>query len=1039
MTRPFLTHPISDDSALGGTTIQKSLRFNRTDTPYLQATLGDGNEDKWTWSAWVKKTINGQHQNLFSSGSSSVYTHINFDNNDRIRFQNWHSGQRGTKITTRRIRDNSSWMHIVIIWDSGNSTADDRMRIYVNGTRETAFDDSSNPNQNQDSVINGNSLGGSTYGNGKHLIGRFADTSDHSGSYKAEINFVDGYAYDPSYFGYTDFQTKLWRPKKYEGTHGSNGFYLNFLNNDTFTNFTDTSSSARTITRNGNVIHKSDQTKNGATSIYFDGSGDSLTVPDSSDFHVAGNDFTIEAYIRRTSQGSDEWFFVQSEGTTSNTSIGLHIGSSSSGYANKPSLRYTVGGSGNELTGTTALAANTWYHIAAVRNGNTLRIYVNGVQENSTSFSGTITDASTPVIMGAVNSAGSAGLTGHMDQIRWSNSCRYPDGTSFTAPTAQFTADSNTKLLVQSNVTKTLGSDSSGNGNDFTPNNFSVSAGTGNDSLEDTPTNNFCTLNPLDKTNSASLREGALSLYTDSNDQAATGTFAVDSGKWYWEVDMTDAEPEIGIAHHNMPLSNDSTSSPTAGQISFIVAGADGNSNFLRVDGNTQSGTGLSAQSGPGTIGIALDMDNKKIWFTNTSGSYFNSGNPAMGVNAAVDFSSTGPNYPTCAVTPIVCMYQGSGKTTSINFGQRPFSYSAPTGFKTLCSNNLPPTVPSINAQKHFDTLIYTGDGSSSNQVTGLEFKPDMVWIKGRSGGTSHVIQDVVRGNFILYPDSSQQEGATGGGWVKSFNSDGFITDANGPINTNNATYVAWCWKAGGAAVSNSDGSVTSSISANQEAGFSIVSWTGSGADASLGHGLGKKPKVLFVKNRDASDNWKVWFKGVTTDDSYSFQLDTSGANYSGSDKWYNSPNGNDTTTTTFGVSGDGATNRSGEAMIAYCWAEIPGFSKYGVYTGNGSTNGTFVHTGFSPRFIIYKKVAAENWHMFDTKRQPKNPNATVIDPNRDAAETTDTNTQIDILSNGFKFRTSHSTANASSTSYLYMAWAEFTREGPYDTETNAR
>ena len=755
MTRPFLTHPISDDSALGGTTIQKSLRFNRTDTPYLQATLGDGNEDKWTWSAWVKKTINGQHQNLFSSGSSSVYTHINFDNNDRIRFQNWHSGQRGTKITTRRIRDNSSWMHIVIIWDSGNSTADDRMRIYVNGTRETAFDDSSNPNQNQDSVINGNSLGGSTYGNGKHLIGRFADTSDHSGSYKAEINFVDGYAYDPSYFGYTDFQTKLWRPKKYEGTHGSNGFYLNFLNNDTFTNFTDTSSSARTITRNGNVIHKSDQTKNGATSIYFDGSGDSLTVPDSSDFHVAGNDFTIEAYIRRTSQGSDEWFFVQSEGTTSNTSIGLHIGSSSSGYANKPSLRYTVGGSGNELTGTTALAANTWYHIAAVRNGNTLRIYVNGVQENSTSFSGTITDASTPVIMGAVNSAGSAGLTGHMDQIRWSNSCRYPDGTSFTAPTAQFTADSNTKLLVQSNVTKTLGSDSSGNGNDFTPNNFSVSAGTGNDSLEDTPTNNFCTLNPLDKTNSASLREGALSLYTDSNDQAATGTFAVDSGKWYWEVDMTDAEPEIGIAHHNMPLSNDSTSSPTAGQISFIVAGADGNSNFLRVDGNTQSGTGLSAQSGPGTIGIALDMDNKKIWFTNTSGSYFNSGNPAMGVNAAVDFSSTGPNYPTCAVTPIVCMYQGSGKTTSINFGQRPFSYSAPTGYKKLNSTNLPPTVPSINAQKHFDTLIYTGDGSSSNQVTGLEFKPDMVWIKGRSGGTSHVIQDVVRGNFILYPDSN--------------------------------------------------------------------------------------------------------------------------------------------------------------------------------------------------------------------------------------------------------------------------------------------
>ena len=148
--------------------------------PYLQATLGNGDEDKWTWSGWVKKTVNGQHQNLFSSGSDVVYTHINFDNSDRIRFQNWHSAQKGTKITTRLLRDNSAWMHIVVIWDSGNSTADDRMRIYVNGTRETNFSSSTNPDQNQDSVINGNSLGGSDYGEGKHFIGKFADTSDNS-------------------------------------------------------------------------------------------------------------------------------------------------------------------------------------------------------------------------------------------------------------------------------------------------------------------------------------------------------------------------------------------------------------------------------------------------------------------------------------------------------------------------------------------------------------------------------------------------------------------------------------------------------------------------------------------------------------------------------------------------------------------------------------------------------------------------------------------------------------------------------------------
>ena len=226
---------ITDDRALGFAEIQRSLRFNRADAPYLQATLGNSNVDKWTWSGWVKKTVNGQHQNLFSSGSDVVYTHINFDNSDRIRFQNWHSAQKGTKITTRKIRDLSSWMHIVVIWDSGNSTADDRMRIYVNGTRETSFSSSTNPDQNQDSVINGNSLGGSDYGEGKHFIGKFADTSDNSGTYKTEIHFIDGYAYDPSYFGFTDPVTGIWMPKRYEGTYDTNGFYLDFSDNTSTT------------------------------------------------------------------------------------------------------------------------------------------------------------------------------------------------------------------------------------------------------------------------------------------------------------------------------------------------------------------------------------------------------------------------------------------------------------------------------------------------------------------------------------------------------------------------------------------------------------------------------------------------------------------------------------------------------------------------------------------------------------------------------------------------------------------------------------
>ena len=190
----YTGHTITSDSALGSAVIQRSLRFNRGDASYLQTTLGNGNVDKWTWSGWVKKTIDGQHQNLFSSGSDSVVTMINFDNNDYLKFQNWHSGQRGTKITNRKFKDLTGWLHIVAIWDSGNSTADDRIRLYVNGTRETSFSSSSNPDQNQDSVINGNTLGGSDYGEGKHFIGRYADLTDPSGTYKTEIHFIDGYA-----------------------------------------------------------------------------------------------------------------------------------------------------------------------------------------------------------------------------------------------------------------------------------------------------------------------------------------------------------------------------------------------------------------------------------------------------------------------------------------------------------------------------------------------------------------------------------------------------------------------------------------------------------------------------------------------------------------------------------------------------------------------------------------------------------------------------------------------------------------------------
>ena len=228
MGRAVALPTITDDSALGGAVIERSLRFDRSDEAYLEATLGNSNLNKWTLSIWVKKPVNGEHQAILASGDSGVYTMVNFGNSDRLKFTNWHSANKGVYITTRKFRDTSAWYHIVAIWDSGNSTAGDRMRLYVNGVRETEFDQSDNPDQNQNSIINGNTQGGSDWGEGKHRIGRFSNYTDYTGCYYAEANFVDGQAYDPSYFGFTESQTNIWMPKRYGGTYGTNGFYLNF-------------------------------------------------------------------------------------------------------------------------------------------------------------------------------------------------------------------------------------------------------------------------------------------------------------------------------------------------------------------------------------------------------------------------------------------------------------------------------------------------------------------------------------------------------------------------------------------------------------------------------------------------------------------------------------------------------------------------------------------------------------------------------------------------------------------------------------------
>ena len=797
-------------------TVDRSLRFNSSDSAYLERTPSSaGNRKTNTLSFWVKLGLSG----ISDSGTVASCNSSNSDTNNLsvvirdtgIRIVGYYNNFR---ITNRILRDPFAWYHIVVAIDTTQASADDRIKLYINGVQETSFSTSGSVSQNDN-------LGFAQASTTR--IG--ARSNDGVGSYfdgyLAEVNFIDGQALTPSSFAETNATTGQWNPIDTSGlTFGTTGFYLKFADNNLFTHFADTSSSARTVTRNGNVIHKSDQTKNGATSIYFDGSGDSLTVPDSSDFNVAGNDFTIEAYVRRTSQGNDEWFFVQSEGTTSNTSIGLHIGSSSSGYANKVSMRYTVGGSGNELTGTTALAANTWYHIAGVRDGNTLRIYVNGVQENSTSFSGTITDASTPVIMGAVNSAGSAGLTGYLDQIRWSNSCRYTGGTSFTPPTTQFTADSNTKLLVQSNVTGDLGSDSSGNSNNFTPNNFVVG-----DAVKDSPTNNFATfrLYGTPASSGASLAEGNLKFTTGSSGSARNlnrqgiSTFLPTSGKWYAEVRVTGGSENnfVGVSAYQVGISPSSNNSRYA-----YYYGPSGEK-YVNTNGSESNANHGAGFGNDDIVGIYIDMDagTPTVYFSKNGQWADGSGNsdestPTSGITLGDTFFTT----DTGGHTGIGIIVSSSASTSNVNyqanFGQDStfsglttaggntdangigdFKYTVPTGAKALCSANLPdPTIKLPN--KHFDTLLYTGNGSGQT-LSGLNFSPDWLWIKSRSSTEPHELNDQVRGTLKSLSSNLDAAENTASGRVEAFTSDGFTLGNSGNVNSNSETFVAWNWDAG--------------------------------------------------------------------------------------------------------------------------------------------------------------------------------------------------------------------------------------------------
>ena len=346
----------------------------------------------------------------------------------------------------------------------------------------------------------------------------------------------------------------------------------------------------------------------------------------------------------------------------------------------------------------------------------------------------------------------------------------------------------------------------------------------------------------------------------------------------------------------------------------------------------------------------------------------------------------------------------------------------------------------------YFNTITYSGDGTSPKSITGFNFQPDLVWTKTRTYANNHTLFDNVRGagsNKELSSNSASAEGgvATGTyGYLSSFDTDGFTaTSGSSGINYFNSsgdTYVNWGWLASNTTASNTDGSITSTVSANTTSGFSIVKFTGTGANATVGHGLGAKPNVIILKSYENGQQWSSYWSVLGATKYMRFNA-TNGES-TASNRWNNT----EPTTSVFTVSTDGEVNTNGENQIAYCFAEKTGYSKIGSYVGNGSPDGPFIYTGFKPAFVMIKNTSATGtWIMKDVKRNPFNVANTALGANNNASEG-DYNSslnEIDILSNGFKLRDTYSDQNTSGNSYIYMAFAEAPLVGSNGVTAKAR
>ena len=1033
---PLLLRSAAAPAATG---ISRSIRLNAPDSGYLSRTPASaGNRKTWTWAGWVKRSKLGTAQIIYVAFSSvSNYSTIEFYGaSDQIRIANVVGGvEKAARLTSQVFRDTSAWFHLVVASDSSTS-----LKVYVNGVEVTAFAVSTGPDTSDWSY-------NSTIA---HDIGRYSG-GYYADYYLADIYFIDGQALTPSSFTETDATTGQLIPKAYTGSYGTNGFRLEFADNssntattlgkdtsgngnnwtpnnlsintggptsvaaasgalpiynttDTYgttkgtgtrtdsnsssivlaipmdganngTTFTDESAtikgsgSAKAITRYGDTKTVTSVSKYYGSSGFFDGTGDYLELAATSDFSFGSGNFTIECWLYANNTSNCDIF-----GYYSGSGFGFIVGNP---YGTSPTAGTIsifddrAGGDNLNAPGGT-VTTSVWTHIAVVRNGSDLRIYKDGISVASKTTSATTFGDST-------NAYGIGRLTG-----------------SFARNVNGYIQD----FRIYKGVAKYTGN--------FNPPTSTVNAtlAAGNDSLVDVPTNgsqtdtgvggevrgNYCTLNALDKGSSVTLTNGNLDISVGGTHNLAAGTIMISSGKYYAEFVAATLASGISclVGVCNPLASRSSYLGGTNGGVGYGFAGD------KWVDGSVTGGQTASAVGD--VIGIALDKDNNEVKFYK---------------NNTLILTQTGLN----ASQPYTFAMGHQNCSGTFNFGQRPFAYTAPSGFKALCTANLPaPLVTKPSTV--MDVVTYTGTGAALTPTSTLGFNPDLVWIKGRSGATDHALYDSVRGVEKRLESNNTDFEVTSDGGVTAFNTAGFSVGTLAQVNTNAATYIGWCWDSGSSSVTNNAGTITSTVRANTTAGFSIVTYTGGAANSTVGHGLGVAPHLIIAKSRASggygSSSWDVYHRSLGKDKFlYLERTDAVGTypNYWGSVE---------PTSTTFGVSELNFFNNRGD-MVAYCFAPVVGYSSMGSFVSNGTADNSFVYTGFRPRFLIYKSSSvAGGWIVLDTSRAPSNVVGPYLETQNANAE--GSVAQLDILSNGFKCRDS---GFGSGTTYVYIAFAE--------------